>query len=571
MQYPVPIHICNAPTKLLRELDYGKVRVVSFSLSQSTDSRLAAVQEYRYEPSFAHPVHQEFFPPPLRSTRLLSPPPSAAPVAETSVPKPNGAALDVTTPASAPRNGVLEAVPPQPRWTPSQPPERASEQRLAPRDPIGPYACQRVWQVGARAVDLDLLEEWERERNDGKPWEGRAQLMRTLGLEEEAEVADDLPMEEPAPAEQPESEVVVEAAAKPEAVDKATQTSTAPRCDASTSATTAAEPGPSAGSTSGGQPTETTPAPPRRRAGRFRETVQAWDPTRLLSGTDDGSAPPAHAVVLLNVALHGDHLHTFEHLWNGGEWPVLPSRRLGPLADAAYAASYRVCADGGANRLFDAYFASPSGSGEEAVSDPHVIVGDLDSLRAEVRRFFEERGVNILERPSQYATDLQKSIHAVEDVEKATRAAAPGATAAELELVIYGGLSGRLDQTMHTLHVLWLLAPGVVNPRGVEDPNETASAEEQRGGKLKKRQRTWVVSDNSLAWVLPKVSRAQTRARRHIWLNCDAMATQGKHELHLSHASLGKTCGLLPIGTGAEGVSITTTGLEWDLGACATA
>jgi thiamine pyrophosphokinase len=45
------------------------------------------------------------------------------------------------------------------------------------------------------------------------------------------------------------------------------------------------------------------------------------------------------------------------------------------------------------------------------------------------------------------------------------------------------------------------------------------------------------------------------------------ISAQGKHELHLSHASLGKTCGLLPIGTGAEGVCISTSGLEWDLGA----
>lgn len=40
--YPVPLHIRNAPTRLMKELDYGK--------------------EYLYEPSFAHPVHQTFLP-----------------------------------------------------------------------------------------------------------------------------------------------------------------------------------------------------------------------------------------------------------------------------------------------------------------------------------------------------------------------------------------------------------------------------------------------------------------------------------------------------------------------------
>ncbi len=41
--FPVPLHIRNAPTKLMKDIGYGK--------------------EYRYEPRFAHPVHQEFFPP----------------------------------------------------------------------------------------------------------------------------------------------------------------------------------------------------------------------------------------------------------------------------------------------------------------------------------------------------------------------------------------------------------------------------------------------------------------------------------------------------------------------------
>ncbi len=51
--YRVPPHICNAPTKLMRDLGHAR--------------------DYRYEPRFAHPVYQEFFPPELKHTRLLSP------------------------------------------------------------------------------------------------------------------------------------------------------------------------------------------------------------------------------------------------------------------------------------------------------------------------------------------------------------------------------------------------------------------------------------------------------------------------------------------------------------------
>lgn len=46
--YPVPLHIRNAPTKLMKQLDYGK--------------------EYRYEPNYAHPVLQEFLPPEVSFT-----------------------------------------------------------------------------------------------------------------------------------------------------------------------------------------------------------------------------------------------------------------------------------------------------------------------------------------------------------------------------------------------------------------------------------------------------------------------------------------------------------------------
>ncbi|GAA5992891.1 hypothetical protein JCM10908_001393 [Rhodotorula pacifica] len=49
--YPVPLHIRNAPTGLMKQLGYGR--------------------DYRYEPGYAHPVHQTFFPPELSGTAFL--------------------------------------------------------------------------------------------------------------------------------------------------------------------------------------------------------------------------------------------------------------------------------------------------------------------------------------------------------------------------------------------------------------------------------------------------------------------------------------------------------------------
>ncbi|CEQ41169.1 SPOSA6832_02857, partial [Sporobolomyces salmonicolor] len=45
--YPVPLHIRNAPTGLMKQLGYGR--------------------DYRYNPSYAHPVYQPFLPPELAS------------------------------------------------------------------------------------------------------------------------------------------------------------------------------------------------------------------------------------------------------------------------------------------------------------------------------------------------------------------------------------------------------------------------------------------------------------------------------------------------------------------------
>ncbi|GAA5864933.1 hypothetical protein JCM3774_003913 [Rhodotorula dairenensis] len=49
--YPVPLHIRNAPTGLMKQLGYGR--------------------DYRYEPGYAHPVHQTFLPPELTGTTFL--------------------------------------------------------------------------------------------------------------------------------------------------------------------------------------------------------------------------------------------------------------------------------------------------------------------------------------------------------------------------------------------------------------------------------------------------------------------------------------------------------------------
>ncbi|WFD36740.1 ribonuclease Z [Malassezia cuniculi] len=221
--------------------------------------------------------------------------------------------------------------------------------------------------------------------------------------------------------------------------------------------------------------------------------MYTWDIAALVGSAAD--AQP-YAVVLLNTPIPHAHVRTFERIWTH--------------------ASERICADGAANRLYDLAL--------DQLPLPTQICGDLDSIRPQVRAHYEAQHVPVVLRPSQYATDLQKGIQAVEDLEGDQ----------PRRLILFGGLTGRLDQTAHTLHVLWQLAPDTPSEKSVTDPTDS------RGGVLKKRAVTISVSENSVTLLLPK----------------------GEHTLVHNRQLLGKTCGILPLGSSAH---VSTRGLEWNL------
>ena len=98
--------------------------------------------------------------------------------------------------------------------------------------------------------------------------------------------------------------------------------------------------------------------------------------------------------------------------------------------------THHICADGGANRLFDCVRAGErrgkkeqrggEGVGRRAVEErettreqgnkkenvmiPDAIAGDLDSLRPEVRGYYSQQGTSIVTTPDQNRNDFQKCI-----------------------------------------------------------------------------------------------------------------------------------------------------------------
>ncbi|KAK5112204.1 hypothetical protein LTR62_004365 [Meristemomyces frigidus] len=124
-----------------------------------------------------------------------------------------------------------------------------------------------------------------------------------------------------------------------------------------------------------------------------------------------------------------------------------------PLSDYAYTqrlfdhASFRVCADGGANRLHDLSVAqNPKLPLSEALRKmvPDLIHGDLDSLQDTVRERWQQIGVKVSHDPDQYSTDFGKAIKKVVECLPAVK-----------DILVLGSLGGRVDQGIGLLHELY--------------------------------------------------------------------------------------------------------------------
>jgi len=180
-------------------------------------------------------------------------------------------------------------------------------------------------------------------------------------------------------------------------------------------------------------------------------------------------------------------------------------------------------ADGGANRLHDdlpglvrslcPYMLEPDTTDAEILCMPELrpdlIIGDLDSIRPDVRQFYSSLGVEVVDlAEDQDSTDLMKALRWL--------TGAGHVLPATTQVIILGGLGGRLDHTMGNLNALYQY--GGVVPGGIS-----------------------LVSEHSAAILLqPGLS--------HILVN---------------RAVEGPGCGLIPLGAPVE--CCTTRGLQWDL------
>ncbi|KAL7151243.1 hypothetical protein ABFS83_04G018300 [Erythranthe nasuta] len=173
-------------------------------------------------------------------------------------------------------------------------------------------------------------------------------------------------------------------------------------------------------------------------------------------------------------------------------------------------AQLRICADGGANRLYDELpLLFPD---EDAVAmrkryKPNLIKGDLDSIREEVLGFYKDVGTEVIDASDdQDTTDLHKCIAYIQDL--------PNLKNQNVCVLVAGALGGRFDHEVGNINVLCRFSS----------------------------MRIILLSDDCLIQLLP---------------------SSHHHEIHIQHNVEGPHCGLIPIG--GPSTSNKTTGLEWNL------
>ena len=107
---------------------------------------------------------------------------------------------------------------------------------------------------------------------------------------------------------------------------------------------------------------------------------------------------------------------------------------------------------------------------------PNYIRGDLDSLRDDVREFYQSRGTEIQYEPEQDSTDFKKCVDLISTREEGT--------SLKYDVLAIGALGGRFDQMMSHVHYLY---------------------------KLKDERKVYLLSDKIMIFLLDKVRNSRKK------------------------------------------------------------
>lgn len=256
--------------------------------------------------------------------------------------------------------------------------------------------------------------------------------------------------------------------------------------------------------------------------------------------------------------------------------PILHTPILSPLFQQLWSSSsYRVCADGGANRLYSATTTNVTTSTTATTTTrinttstttpstpcvntyiPDCITGDLDSIHTPVRQYYAQQGVSIVPVDDQDTNDLDKAIMAVlrhftANHTTATMSNQPNDNT-YIRCVVYGAFGGRFDQEMASFQSLYRY----------NHHNATTALDD--GAQLPPNIKLFLYDDHTMAFLLPS---GYTNYIHLLLLNNNEHQNnanetdddQGRNDT----VREGPICGLIPLGCPVD--SVTTTGLQWNL------
>lgn len=182
--------------------------------------------------------------------------------------------------------------------------------------------------------------------------------------------------------------------------------------------------------------------------------------------------------------------------------------------------SYTIMADGAANRFHDKFVTQPD---EEEII-PHALVGDFDSIRNDVMKYYQQRNVKVFHVKSQDDTDLEKCLS---HVQKKFQDEKLYNTEKTYRIIITGGFGGRMDHTLNNIHILHKFAEKYAKQNNVS---------------------LHLIDNNSIGTCILPGKTTYIRSK---------------------HFEQDAGCGMFPLL--GEQAKVTTKGLKWDVGADAPA
>ncbi|RAL07245.1 thiamine diphosphokinase [Aspergillus homomorphus CBS 101889] len=308
---------------------------------------------------------------------------------------------------------------------------------------------------------------------------------------------------------------------------------------------------------------------------RLKTPVTEWDPTQFFR---EGDPPSPYALLILN------------HPINEKAYEVLQQH-----------ACMTVCADGGANRFYEMMKAR----GREYTDFPTAIIGDLDSINPQTRTHYETQGVPVIQHVDDYSTDFHKSLQYIrsnaasilagaavpppnaqvpasvtpqapaQPQSQATAQAQPQepTTTPPLDILVLGGLGGRVDQAFSQIHHLFYMT---------QELRQTSPGKGVSGGGSGS-ENLYLVSEESITFVLqagrnivqtPRVNRpigegntseeGQGETEREGQAGDVGAGAEGNNTATAAAAQhlLEENVGIIPLCGPAR---ITTAGFQWDV------